>query len=118
MIAFKEKTETVRSDEVRISILLNHVGIMPHLAGFTYLKAEAMFLLSEHGIPHHAMKLYQMTAEKFRISPNSVERSVRYAINYAYIHSHDKLQKFMNSEDVHIPAHFEFVSLLAENIWI
>lgn len=98
-----------------ISSTLRNAGIKPHLTGFIYLKEEIMILFTEPTKRQRATSLYENIAKKYDISVGSVERDIRYAINDAYYHSHNKMQNFMDIiDDNHIPTNFEFVYWIIE----
>ena len=118
MIALKEQNGSAEISEKAISAVLIDAGIKPCHSGFTYLKAEIKILLSEPDQRHGAMQLYDRVAKIYGTSHGSVEHAVRYTILHAYLHDHDKLQKFMQYDDGRIPTHYEFVCWAAEKIRI
>ena len=77
----------------RANEILNSVGIMSNLAGFTYLRT-AMVLTVEQKKPFiQTKKLYQAIARQYGVRATSVEHAIRYAIKSAYSADPERIQR-------------------------
>lgn len=97
----------------RANEILNSVGIMPNLAGFTYLRT-AMVLAVEQKTPFFQItKLYQAIAKQYGVRATSVEHAIRYAIESAYGADPERIQRVFRYH-VAKPSNSEMIALAVD----
>ena len=67
------------SDEKKIRMLLNKVGMPVEIKGYNYWVKAILIYKSTNGIVQMQL-IYQQVAENYGITPASVERAMRFAI--------------------------------------
>lgn len=74
-----------RPIEERIIDILIAAGVPAHTKGYQFLREAVKMAASDfEAVGHMTRTLYPGIAEKFKTSPQNVERSVRYAIKAAW----------------------------------
>lgn len=66
--------------EKKIYHLLKDLGVRPELEGYRYIKYALLLLIEKEGNLKITKQTYPMVAEKFGVTPQSVERSIRHCI--------------------------------------
>ena len=82
----------------KITIVLKELGIPADLLGYTYIR-EAIMIINEKGVVRASKGIYQELAKRFENSDGNIERSIRYAIEFAYRKGNKELidKIFLNS---------------------
>lgn len=96
--------------------MLVRMGFQTSHKGYRYLN-EIIPAVSENPglIYDFAYKLYRTVAEKYGVTPSSVERSVRHSIETAYYLNRRKFEEFFDCQ-FQKPTNAEFISFCAEKI--
>jgi len=115
-------TDTTNEIEVYITKLIHEIGIPPNLPGYQYIREAILQTLkgSEKGLFSVTRHLYPLVAEKFHISPQKVERSIRKAIEYAWtkgnINLVNPLPGYQNNRYRGKPTNSEFIAILTDRV--
>jgi len=104
---------------VKITQLLHDMGIPAHLCGHDYLRDAIMMVMDSHEISGRMTKeIYPEIANKYKKSPQSVERAIRTALDVAWTRGKTELINDIFRFTVNIqkgrPTNSEFVSLIAD----
>ena len=100
-----------------ISEALLSLGINPKHTGYTYLKSIINYLLIRNNVNYLTAECYEMVSGIYKVTPGSVERSIRNAITIAWqnygkegwkTQLYDKLEKK--------PTSREFINLIIEKM--
>ena len=70
----------MQDTEKKIYYLLKDLGVRPELEGYKYIKDALLLLIEEEGNLKITKQVYPMVAEKFGVTPQSVERNIRHCI--------------------------------------
>ncbi len=100
-----------------ISESLLSLGINPKHTGYLYLKSIINYLLIRNNVNYLTSECYEMVSGIYKVSPGSVERSVRNAITCAwqnYGKQSWKVQLFSTIEKK--PTSREFINLIIEKM--
>lgn len=72
--------------ELQVTDLLHRLGIPSHVSGHAYLREAILLCFDNPAISHRVTKnLYPVLAEQFDTSPSNIERSMRYALELAWL---------------------------------
>lgn len=113
-----ERTEKIN---IIIDSVLEDSGVMPNHKGYDYLATSLFLIHNEPTLRHRVMELYEKIAvihglqSDKRVNGYSVERAIRYAIQYAYDYKTNALLFFKNDydDDWHCPTNSEFIAKAA-----
>lgn len=113
----EELRSIARKNEERIvGMILMDYSIQPHMLGYVYLRS-AILLAIHTPTCLQSMKndCYEVLAEQYQKSPDSIERAIRLAISHAW-----KLSKTMKKtvQTSYCPSNREFIAFFAERIKI
>ncbi|MEW4372319.1 sporulation transcription factor Spo0A [Paenibacillus kandeliae] len=112
---------TVRNLEIDITVIINEIGIPPHIKGYKFLREAIALIHQNPGILGSMTKiLYPQIAEKYDTTPPRVERAIRHAIEVAWARGNmDSINNLFGYE-VHAtrnkPTNSEFIALIAERL--
>ena len=104
---------------MRITNLLNFLGMNPKMKGYQYSRCAVELLL---GQPHppEIESIYEQVAQKFGTNSSCVERNIRYAIEITwekgYLNGIFTVFGYTVSQDRGKPTNREFLFMLAERI--
>lgn len=102
--------------EKAISGVLLHMGFQANLRGYRYLiEIISAVVENQELIYSFTHELYPMIAEKYDVTPLSVERSVRHSIELTYDRNYQKFKQFFGYP-LQKPTNTEFISFCAEKI--
>ena len=104
---------------VKVTQLLHDMGIPAHLCGHDYLRDAIMMVMESHEVSGRMTKeIYPEIANKYKKSPQSVERAIRTALDVAWTRGKTELINDIFRFTVNIqkgrPTNSEFVSLIAD----
>lgn len=104
---------------VKITQLLHDMGIPAHLCGHDYLRDAILMVMESHEVSGRMTKeIYPEIANKYKKSPQSVERAIRTALDVAWTRGKTELINDIFRFTVNIqkgrPTNSEFVSLIAD----
>ncbi|MBE7064594.1 MAG: response regulator [Ruminococcaceae bacterium] len=104
---------------VKITQLLHDMGIPAHLCGHDYLREAILMVMESHEVSGRMTKeIYPEIANKYKKSPQSVERAIRTALDVAWTRGKTELINDIFRFTVNIqkgrPTNSEFVSLIAD----
>jgi two-component system response regulator (stage 0 sporulation protein A) len=118
-----ESGNRLQDIEIDVTMLLHEAGIPPHLSGYRYLREAIILTLKNPDSFSSVTKvLYPTIAEKFNSTPQKVERSIRNAIDSAWIKESEGLvnifgkKAFINWDEK--PTNSEFIAVTSEKIRI
>ncbi len=99
-----------------VTDLLRQMGVPQHYKGFLYLREAIMMVVEDDSLLHGVMaNLYPSIAKRYGITVPKVERSVRHAIEYAWINGNlDRLYEIFGSTVNDIRAKPTNVSFIAQ----
>ena len=108
---------TFRVETPEIHSLLLKIGIPPHLRGYSYITyAMELILLNPNNMYCMCKGLYCDIAEKYGTTHTGVERSIRTAINVAWLHGNrefiDELFQSCVRADKGVPTNSAFLARL------
>lgn len=125
-IAIKENSEVLPSSLnhsllIKATDIMHQAGIPANVKGYFYLRYGILLAVNEIDILGSMTKeLYPMIAEKFRTSPQCVERAIRHAIGLCATKSNEYFfQKlFGNSMDLNKkrPTNSQFIAKIVDQI--
>ncbi len=104
-----------------VSGVLKEIGVPPHLLGYKYLRHILLMSMQNPNI-HRCIttRLYPAVAEAYATTPERVERSIRHAIEVAWIRGRlDVLEKYFGytvKENKGKPTNGEFIAMVADSI--
>ncbi len=104
-----------------VSGVLKEIGVPPHLLGYKYLRHILLMAMENPNI-HRAIttRLYPAVAAAYATTPERVERSIRHAIEVAWIRGRlDVLEKYFGytvKENKGKPTNGEFIAMVADSI--
>ncbi|MBQ8164441.1 MAG: response regulator [Clostridia bacterium] len=115
----QDSAQSQRRLIVKITQLLHDMGIPAHLCGHDYLRDAIMMVMDSHEISGRMTKeIYPEIANKYKKSPQSVERAIRTALDVAWTRGKTELINEIFRFTVNIqkgrPTNSEFVSLIAD----
>lgn len=104
---------------IKITQLLHDMGIPAHLCGHDYLRDAILMVMESHEVSGRMTKeIYPEIANKYKKSPQSVERAIRTALDVAWTRGKTELINDIFRFTVNIqkgrPTNSEFVSLIAD----
>jgi len=73
------------SVENRLHSYLQECGISPHLKGYRYLVAAITIAYHQPEVLNNVLSLYETVGRLYGAKPSQVERSIRYAIESAFV---------------------------------
>ncbi|WP_411348506.1 sporulation transcription factor Spo0A [Paenibacillus sp. WLX2291] len=111
----------VRNLEIDITVIMNEIGVPPHIKGYKFLREAIALIHQNPGILGSMTKiLYPQIAETYDTTPPRVERAIRHAIEVAWARGNmDSINNLFGYE-VHAtrnkPTNSEFIALIAERL--
>ena len=110
----REKTDY----SAHISVVLKHMGMPMHVKGYLYILDAIRHIDEDKSILQALNKeLYPAVAQKYAVSPDSVERAIRTAITAAWEHDGGKaMRSVFLAQGVELkekPTNAEFLAFLA-----
>lgn len=104
-----------------VTNVLRRLGISAHLSGFTYLRAAIMRCVEEEEegkiYRGYTTKLYPQIANQFKTIPSSVERSIGYAIEAAWLKGDIEYQnEVFGNRKRETPTNSEFIATISDKI--
>ena len=110
---------TQRKLIVKVTQLLHDMGIPAHLCGHDYLRDAILMVMESNEVSGRMTKeIYPEIANKYKKSPQSVERAIRTALDVAWTRGKTELINDIFRFTVNIqkgrPTNSEFVSLIAD----
>lgn len=96
--------------------ILNRLGINSSVFGFCYIEyAVGLVQQNRNLISHVTTQLYPMIADYYAVTPASVERAIRYAINCCWERGNRRLLNDIAGRDLtERPYTREFIAMLAD----
>jgi len=124
--AFSSSIETGTYDaksRMRVTQLLNMIGMPAKLSGYRYLRRALLMSLSDSSaLDDLAGRLYAPIAEAENTIATNVERSIRYAIEFVFMYGQlDAIQKlfgFTINSNKGKPSNREFIAMLTDHMTI
>lgn len=106
-----------------VTCLMHEIGVPPHLSGHKYLREAILLAASDKNVFTSITRvLYPAIAEKFKSSPQKVERSIRNAIEATWMRESEGLQKVFKESAKSCrggkPTNSQFIAIMAEKIRI
>lgn len=106
-----------------ISNTLKDLGISPSLLGYRYLRSAIKLVMDDPDIVHSITKeLYPKVAELNGTTPSRVERTIRYAIEYAWYSYGNAARETIFRESYSAargkPTNEEFIATVADYLLI
>lgn len=107
--------------ENEVSFILQKLKIPIHYKGYNYLKDAVLLTVKEPNLINEVTKkLYPLIAQQYKTVPNSVERSMRFAIEAAWnkgdIETMNKLFGYCIDDRKGKPTNASFIAILADKI--
>ena len=107
--------------EIKISNILQDLGVPAHIKGYPYLiSAISTVLIEPSYIGSVTSKLYPTVADKFDTTPTRAERAMRHAIDAAWTRGNtkycDKLFATTITKGTTKPTNSEFIAMIADHI--
>ena len=107
--------------DIKISEILQLIGVPAHIKGYPYLRAAISIVTEQPAMMDAVTKaLYPTVAEKFDTTPTRVERAIRHAIEVAFTRGNpdvfNKIFAHTISSHKGKATNSEFVSMLADHI--
>lgn len=113
--------QTEEEMDRRVSDLLHHLAMPPHLLGYKYLKSAILSVALERKLLQNVTyELYPKIAEQYGTTPSRVERAMRNAIECAWnrcrVETIEELFGYSLSDDRDKPSNSSFIALLADRL--
>jgi two-component system response regulator (stage 0 sporulation protein A) len=110
MIENKSKAEKIAD----ISDIIQSTGIPTNIKGYYYLRdAVIVCIENDDKLLSYTRFVCPTVAEKYKVSPSSIDRSIRHAINIAW-KSQDRIVSLFSSR----PTGFHYITTIAEKFKI
>lgn len=113
----KKNTVTFRVESAILHELMLDIGIPPNIYGYNYIIYALELILMNPNYIHSVTKgLYIDIAKRFNVNPSRVERSIRTAINIAWLHGNvefiNEVFKHCVRSDKGVPTNSVFLARL------
>lgn len=125
MIIPRANISFIKSEDVKTKItkMLQDVGIPAHIKGYKYLRVGINMALDNADVLDGITKnLYPMLAREFATSPQSVERTIRHAIEVAWDRGNvQTLEEYFGwtiNRNKGKPTNSEFIAMLVDKMQI
>ena len=107
--------------EVEVTNMMHEIGIPPHMSGYQFIREAIMITVKNSKVFSSITKvLYPAVAEKYRTTPQKVERAVRNAIETAWERgspdSIDTLFGYTVNYSKGKPTNSEFIAMIADKV--
>lgn len=118
---YKKETRNEKSLEIEVTNLMHEVGIPPHMKGYQYLRQAIILCVKDMTLLNSITKqLYPQIAEKVGTSAAKVERSIRNAIDKAWMrNNHDNIDAlfgYTSNSNRAKPTNSEFIAKMTHKI--
>lgn len=107
--------------EIDVTNLLLEIGIPAHIKGYQYIREGIMLSFYDKNMLHYITKcLYPTIAKKYKTTSNSVERTIRHAIEVAFRRGNRQVLEEIFSNTICSkktkPTNSEFIALLTDKL--
>ena len=107
--------------EALVSETLRTLGVPAHVKGYPYLRRAVLMVMEDPSLAHALTKeLYPALARQFATTPACVERSIRSAIDRAWLRGELRAQREFFGPDLDAdggrPANGSFIAVTAEKL--
>lgn len=115
-------TKKKANTEAEVTNLISKIGIPPHLAGYQYIREAVLIVLNDESKTFNSITkvLYPSVAEKFKTTPQKVERAIRTAIESAYTRGTQDSMDFLFGYTINFskgkPTNSEFIAMVADKV--
>jgi two-component system response regulator (stage 0 sporulation protein A) len=104
-----------RSTEHAVTEIINSVGVPAHIRGYHYLRDAIIRIVDEPEKPKLNKLIYESVAEKFNTTASRVERSIRHAIEVAWIRGDtNAMRKYIAYTNKKKPTNSEFIAHISD----
>ncbi|MEG1525073.1 MAG: sporulation initiation factor Spo0A C-terminal domain-containing protein [Clostridia bacterium] len=96
--------------------VLNRLGINSSVFGFMYIEFAVSLVLNDRNVASHVTtRIYPVIANHYNVTPASVERAIRYAINNCWERGNRRLLNDIAGRELkEKPYTREFIAMLAD----
>ncbi|MDD6153954.1 MAG: sporulation initiation factor Spo0A C-terminal domain-containing protein [Eubacteriales bacterium] len=106
---------------IKTQDIVRGLGVKTTLTGYTYICDAVVLAIEDHNrCSALTSQIYSVISERYHVTPKSVERSIRTAIEKAWQRDEDKIRDFFSDSDEgpidKKPTNGEFISWLALSI--
>lgn len=107
--------------ELDVTNLLLEIGIPAHIKGYQYIREGIMLSFYDKNMLHYITKcLYPTIAKKYKTTSSSVERTIRHAIEVAFMRGNRQVLEEIFSNTICSkktkPTNSEFIALLTDKL--
>lgn len=103
--------------EIAADNLIQKLGVPAHLKGFRYLRTAIRFAVEDEEVLDGMMKrLYPMVAEIHKTTASRVERSIRNAIDSAWVRGRESEMQLLVNNNCGKPTNSEIIAYASNKI--
>lgn len=118
---FSENKFISNNIEVKITNILNEIGVPAHLKGYQYLRKAIMMVVENFDVIHSLTKIiYPTIASEYNSTSTRIERAMRNAINVTWSRENiDRLNSVLEYTVTNMkgnPTNSHFIALIADKL--
>lgn len=104
-----------RNTEHAVTEIINSVGVPAHIRGYHYLREAIVRIVDEPDKPNSNKLIYASVAQQFNTTASRVERSIRHAIEVAWVRGDTNyMRKYIAHSSKRKPTNSEFIAHISD----